>query len=250
MIESFLYCNGKSWEKILVKAPVEVNFKIYINNKFFISILATPFKLKYLLIGFLYSEGIINSLDDIKEFNINEKQFIANVFLENNYIELPERKTLASGFGKGTIFKTNGKKVSTNLKIEPEKIFSFVEDMYEKMEIYQISGGVHASALANTEELLMVAEDIGRHNTFDKILGEAILNKISTKDKIILTTGRISTEMLLKASNMGIPVCCTLKIPTENAINLGQQLGITLVGQIKDRKLITFTYPERLGYNC
>jgi FdhD protein len=120
--------------------------------------------------------------------------------------------------------------------------------MYEKMCLYKTSGGVHGSALADKDKILIVSEDIGRHNTFDKISGEALLKNIDTKDKIILTTGRNSSEMLLKASNMGIPIVCTLKVPTENSISMGKKLGITLIGQIKERNFVAFTYPERFGY--
>jgi len=116
------------------------------------------------------------------------------------------------------------------------------------MCLYKTSGGVHGSALADKDKILIVSEDIGRHNTFDKISGEALLKNIDTKDKIILTTGRISSEMLLKASNMGIPIVCTLKVPTENSISMGKKLGITLIGQIKERNFVAFTYPERFGY--
>ncbi len=247
-LKGYSYFN-KKWESLKIKAPKEIKFKIYLNNKFFVSILATPHKLENLLIGFLYAEGIINKLDDIVKYKIDNEKYLANVILKKKDLKFPEKKILTSGFGKGVTFKTEGKKIKSNIVVEPEKIFSYVEDMYEMMELYKISGGVHASALAGKEKVLIVAEDIGRHNTFDKITGEAILKNINTKDKVILTTGRISTEMLLKASNMDIPIACTLKVPTENAISIGKELGITLVGHIKERKLIVFTYPERLGYN-
>ena len=105
-LEGFAFFN-KKWEKLNIKAPKEIKLQIYINNSRFVSILATPHKLKYLVIGFLFAEGIINNLVDITDFKIDNKNYIAYIQLKKN-IKLPDGKILTSGFGKGTMFKTEG----------------------------------------------------------------------------------------------------------------------------------------------
>ena len=122
-----------------------------------------------------------------------------------------------------------------------------MKGLQEQMELYRVSGGVHTSALSDTDNLLVVAEDIGRHNTLNKIQGECLLRGISTRDRLLLITGRISSEMLLKAARMQVPIVVSRRSPTGKAISLARDLGITLVGQARGSRLAVFTHEERLG---
>ena len=115
------------------------------------------------------------------------------------------------------------------------------------MDLYRFSGGVHASALADTGGLLIVAEDIGRHNTLDKIQGECLFRELPTKDRLLLSTGRISSEMLLKAARMQVPVVVSRHSPTGSAVLLARDLGIALVGRVRGDRLSVYSHPERLG---
>ena len=115
------------------------------------------------------------------------------------------------------------------------------------MELYRFSGGVHASALADRKNLLVVAEDIGRHNTLDNIQGECLLRGLSTGDQLLLSTGRVSSEMLLKAARMQIPIVVSRHSPTGSAISLARDLGIALVGYARGSRLTVYSHPERLG---
>lgn len=109
------------------------------------------------------------------------------------------------------------------------------------------SGGVHASALSDTKNLLVLTEDIGRHNTLDKIQGECLLRGLSTRDRLLLSTGRVSSEMLLKAAKMQVPVVVSRHSPTGSAISLARDLGIALVGYAHGSRLSVYSHPERLG---
>jgi FdhD protein len=122
-----------------------------------------------------------------------------------------------------------------------------MKQLLERMELYRHSGGVHASALADTKNLLVVTEDIGRHNTLDKIQGECLLKGLSTKERLLLSTGRISSEMLLKAARMQVPVVVSRHSPSETAISLARELGIALVGYARGNRLMVYSHSERLG---
>ena len=122
-----------------------------------------------------------------------------------------------------------------------------MKQLQEQMELYRLSGGVHTSALSDTKDLLVVAEDIGRHNTFDKIQGECLLRGFATKDRLLLSTGRVSSEMLLKAARMQTPVVVSRHTPTGRAISLARDLGIALVGHARGNRLLVYSHPERLG---
>ena len=149
------------------------------------------------------------------------------------------------GCSGSSVFKTQGQKVDSNLVVTPSEILSLMQQLQEQMELYRLSGGVHTSALSEAGNLLVVAEDIGRHNTLNKIQGECLLRGISTTDRLLLTTGRISSEMLLKAAKMQVPIVVSRHAPTLNALSLAHDMDITLVGHARDRCLHVYSHPER-----
>jgi FdhD protein len=158
----------------------------------------------------------------------------------------PARRTLASGCGGGISFATEMSKVDSKLVIKPEEVSSLMKQLNEKAELYQFCGGVHTSALCNNNSLLVVAEDIGRHNTLDKIVGECLLSKSTTTDMVLLTTGRISSEMLAKAARMETPIVISRSSPTDRSISLALELGITLIGYVRGNRLSVYSHEERL----
>jgi FdhD protein len=174
---------------------------------------------------------------------------LADVMLSNPEYELPTVRTLATGCGGGGVFKTQGQKVDSGLVVTPQEVLSLMEQLKEQMVLYQFTGGVHTSALSDSKNLLVVAEDIGRHNTLNKIQGECLLRGLSTRDRLLLITGRISSEMLLKAAKMQTPVVVSRHSPTGRAISLAHELGIALVGQARGSRLAVYSHPERLGYS-
>jgi FdhD protein len=108
-------------------------------------------------------------------------------------------------------------------------------------------GGFHTSAMTDGEELLSVAEDIGRHNTVDKIMGECLLKGISPRDRLLFSTGRISSEMLLKVARMGVPIVASRQATTSRSVSLAKELGVTLIGYVRGERMTVYTYPERVG---
>jgi FdhD protein len=121
-----------------------------------------------------------------------------------------------------------------------------MKQLYQQQTLFQQVGGIHSSALADRQHILVLAEDIGRHNTLDKIMGECMLRKISSSEGILLTTGRISSEMVLKAARMQSPVVVSRGSPTVRAIALGRELGITIIGYARGNRLSVFSAEERL----
>lgn len=235
------------WVETSTHAPVELDIALYVNKQELVTILCTPSKVNYLILGFLYGQGIISGVDDVLILRRCEEEKVADVRLKSAEFELPTHRTLTSGCGGGAVFETEGQRVESDFVVDPAAVLSLVKQMQEQMDLYKFSGGVHTSALANSKEILIMAEDIGRHNTLDKILGECLVREIPTKDMLLLTTGRISSEMLLKAAKMKVPVVVSRHSPTARAISLAQELGITLVGKASGGKLNVYSYPERLG---
>ncbi|MDO8688408.1 MAG: formate dehydrogenase accessory sulfurtransferase FdhD [Dehalococcoidia bacterium] len=239
--------SDQGWVRTSVHVPIERELTIYVNLREFVTILCTPTKLNCLVLGFLYSEGIISGMDDVTMMRVCDEESEADVRLSNPEFELPTRRKLTSGCGGGATFTTQGRRVDSSLVVTPADVLSLMKQLQERMELYRLSGGVHASALSDTENLLVVAEDIGRHNTLDKIQGECLLSGLSTRDRLLLSTGRVSSEMLLKAAKMQVPVVVSRHSPTGAAISLACDLGIALVGHARGGSLIVYSHAERLG---
>jgi len=237
--------SGK-WSDISTNVPREMALTIYVDTRELVTILCTPTKLNCLVLGFLYSEGIISGMSDVASMRICEEESLADVKLSKPGFKLPERRTLASGCGGGVSFATAKQKIESRLVVTSEAILSSMKQLNERAELYKFCGGVHTSALGDSSNLLVVAEDIGRHNTLDKIMGECLLTKLSTRDKILLTTGRISSEMLSKAARMETPVVVSRSSPTDRSISIARETGITLVGYVRGSRLSVYTHNERV----
>jgi FdhD protein len=239
--------SGEGWGRTSAHLPGEMALAIYVNRQELVTILCTPTKLNFLVLGFLYAEGIISGIGDVASMRVCEEDSLADVMLSNSEYELPTLRTLTSGCGGGATFKTQGQRVDSNLVTTPQEVLSLMKQLQEQMVLYRLCGGVHASALSDTKNLLVVAEDIGRHNTLDKLQGECLLRGLSTKDRLLLSTGRISSEMLVRAARMQAPVVVSRHSPTGSAVSLARDLGISLVGHASGSRLSVYSYPERLG---
>jgi FdhD protein len=239
--------SDEGWTRTSVQAPTEMEFTIYVNSLELVTVLCTPTKLNCLVLGFLYAEGIINSTKDIAAMRVCLDDRLAEVTLANPDFKVPEVRTLTSGCGGGMTAGTKAERLDSAMVAGPKEVLALMKQLEARMELYRISGGIHASALADGEKLLVVAEDIGRHNTLDKIQGEALLRGLSTRDRILLSTGRMSSEMVLKAARMQSPVVVSRTSPTSRAIALGTELGIAVVGYARARRLTVYSHPERLG---
>jgi len=230
--------------------PAEEPFVLYVNQFEMVTLLCTPIKLDYLVLGFLYSEGIISKLDDILSLEVCEKELVAMVMLKKEWSP-PRHRVATSGCGGGVSF-WEGKDISpveSNFSVSLETIFDLMHQLNRKADLFRFSGGVHSSAISDGKRIITIAEDIGRHNTVDKILGECLSCNIPTNQAILLTTGRLSSEIVFKAARAKIPLVVSMKSPTSLGIEVAQKLGITLVGHVKGRKVFVYTHPERIIYS-
>ena len=242
------YVDGK-WQRVSSPVPREMAFTIYINNQELVTILCTPFKLNCLVWGYLLVEGIIEDMKDVASMRVCEDDALADVKLNQSGFVLPQKRILTSGCGGGVALNMNMgvSKIKTDIRVPPEQILRLMRYMQESSKLYNLTGGIHTSALCDEKDAMVVGEDIGRHNTLDKIVGECFLRKISTKNKILLTTGRVSSEITRKAAKMEVPVIASLTSPTERAVTLARDLDITLAGYVRGTHLTVYARPDRLG---
>jgi len=224
---------------------------VYVNGAELVTFLCTPHNLRYLVLGFLYLEGIVGSLDEVALLRVCDEEETIDVRLTHD-VELPTRRVLTSGCGGGATFadltmQTN--KLDSTLQVTPSQILGLMHRLYREAELYRATGGVHTSALSDGQELLVVASDVGRHNTLDKIQGQCLLEGIDTRDRILLTTGRLSAEMLNKAAKMQIPMLVSRTSPTDLAVEMAKAWGITLIGYARGEQIHVYSGEERVTRN-
>ncbi len=229
---------------------------IYLNSKEFATIVCSPVHLDYMAVGFLCAEGILQKRSDFKEITIDEEKGLAFVVTEGEPGNLAERLFLkryitpCCGRSRASFyFSTDAllcRKIVTDLKVTAADVRSLAEELEERSQLFRKTGGVHSAALAVDGKILLYHEDVGRHNTLDKILGQCFLEGIPLEDKLIVFSGRVSSEVLLKTAKMGIAVIISRSAPTDLSLDLAEDLGITVVGFARGKRFNVYTHPERV----
>lgn len=234
-------------EKSLVR---EAPCTIHVNGQELVTLLCTPDKMNFMALGFLAAEGLIQSLDDLALLRVcEEEEGVIDVILTKSELLPPGRPVLLSGCGRGITFDDLSRsqaKLNSSLTVSPKTISKLMRELRQQAKTYRIAGGTHASALADSQGLLVMAEDVGRHNTLDKIRGECLFRGIPTKDRLLLSTGRISSEMVNKAVKMEVPIIASLTSPTDLAIRLARAWEMTVIGYVRGRKMNVYTIPDRV----
>lgn len=234
----------------------EIPLTIMLGEKQLVTLLCTPEYLKELAVGFLISEGFLKERDKLKGVKIDEDKGIVTVKIEDISPlteDLFGKRTITSGCGQGTIFyhpldALSCNPISSELKIEQDSVFKLMSELRKVSNLYQSTGGAHTCALCHPKEgIITLAEDIGRHNALDKIIGYAFLNNIQFEDKVVVTTGRISSEILLKAAKQGLPGIISRGAPTTLAVEIADKLGITIIGFTRGRRMNVYSHPERVA---
>ncbi len=254
----------------------ESRWILYVNDQEVVSFMATPRNLHHLAIGFLASEAFISDLDEIASLRVNrspdraywlipslgvnEERAMPNceqgvgsiqIRLTHAMAALPARRIITSGCGGGITFDDMAgvqPPVESNRTIRPGQVLAMMKELNRQAALYRESRGVHTSALGDGERLLSVEEDVGRHNTIDKIRGDCMLRGIPTRDRVLLSTGRISSEMMTKASKMKVPIVVSRTSPTYLAVQLAQAWNIALVGYAHAGEMLVYTGIERIVF--
>jgi FdhD protein len=236
-----------------VPVSQEVPLTIEVNDKELATLLCSPEHIENLVAGFLYTSGIIQNLSQLKSLIMDEERWKVNVTIEGDGFadDLVFKRIYTSGCGKGVIFHNpldliNRVKIISDFKVESTVIREFMKTFQKNSREHQLTHGIHSAALASQDEILIFRDDIGRHNAIDKVVGEALSNNIGFADKFLMTSGRISSEILSKALRCRMPVIAAIGAPTNQAVKLARQVGLTIVGLVRGPKMIVFSGEERI----
>ncbi len=248
-----LRISGDKQERLGDIVVTEFPLTILFNNEEMVTLLCTPQHLDCLAIGFLASEGLLQSKQDIKKILVDGRAGIVRIESTEATTEGPGlvfRRLITSGCGRGTHLYSAGNppaKVESTTVVSPGQVFSLMKDFHQHCTVFKATGGIHAAALCNAKEIQVFHEDIGRHNAIDKVLGQCLLDNIATKDKLLLTSGRVSSEVVLKAARRSIPLLISKSPPTSLAVTLAKDLGITIVGFVRGQRMNIYANEWRIA---
>ncbi|AQU79380.1 formate dehydrogenase family accessory protein FdhD [Planococcus faecalis] len=239
-------------DRVVVEQPSTIK----INGKEFITIVCSPAHMEEMAIGFLVSERIIPNYQAIQDIRVDEKTGTVNITAEKVYPffeQLQNKRFISSCCGmsrQGFVFAHDAmiakKMTEVRVTLTPENCFQLMTDMGDTAEMFKQTGGVHNAALCDANGIIVSRMDIGRHNALDKIYGYCLMNHIDVRDKVIVFSGRISSEILLKVAKIGCEIVLSKSAPTELALTLADDLGITAVGFIRGSSFNLYTHPERI----
>lgn len=231
----------------------EFPLTIIFNDRELVTLLCSPADLKNLAVGFLTSEGLIASPSQIKKVLVDESRGVVRVETSGSDIKAEEvfKRFISSGCGRGASFYsaadvTESSRVQSSLAVTRAEITLLFREFQRKSDLYHSTGGVHSAALCDSEGIIVFSEDVGRHNAIDKIFGKCFLEGIPTDDRIVLTSGRISSEILLKVARRNIPLLASKSAPTDLGVRLARDLGVTLLGFVRGNRMNVYANEGRI----
>lgn len=244
--------NSRMEETVARESPVT----IILNDRELVTMLCSPTDLKYLVVGFLASEGLVNSKDEIKKVTVDDRRGVVRVETEDNKElanELIFKRVISSGCGRGASFYSAtdalSQKKDSQMKMTADEVFTLVNELQHGSKLYLATHGVHSAALCDRKSILVFSEDIGRHNAIDKIFGKCLLEDMPTEDRAVITTGRITSEILHKVAKRGIPIIISISEPTNLGVRIADTLGITLITSVRAKKMNVYTGEWRIEHN-
>jgi len=230
--------------EVIVETPVSLT----VNGRVWLTFMCTPIDLEAMAVGFLFNEGLIRDLQDIASVHVCKSGDNVDIWLYKS-LKKPEKWRRTSGCTGGITFvgdQFSPKFLENGTTLSASRAHELVSELFESQVLYRSSGGVHTSALSDSEQIRVVAEDIGRHNTLDKIAGKLLLGDIELSNRVMITTGRISSEMLQKSARLGASIVISRTSPSSLSIEMAEKWGITLIGYARRNRFNVYSHADRI----
>lgn len=245
------------FQKMVDYVAEEKPFYLLINSTFWATILCSPKNIEELAVGHFLSEGIIKSTEEIEEVIFNQSESTCYLKLKLG-INVEDRvkvsrlhaRIIHSACGESSSYQDSNKllKIKSNLNVKAQIIFDSVNQLNFKAEGYRRTGGFHVAAIyKDNGQLIALAEDVGRHNAVDKVIGIAALNQIDFGDCFLALSGRMSGDVVFKAANVGLPIIASLASALSSGITMALSADLTLVGFVRGKRINIYTKPERIS---
>lgn len=259
MTDGFMYeiteCTANEHRSVSIEAIREVPLTIYLNGREVVTLLCTGKHPRHLAVGFLKSDALLSDPAQLLGVDIQDEgaRITARVTVRHDPWADGRtiQRSITSGCGKGTNFDRNvatisRRRIHSDLKVTPKQILALAAELKKRSTLYARTRGCHNSSLCSAQSMLLFREDIGRHNAIDMIMGECFLEGISTADKMIVSTGRVASEILLKTVRIGVPLIASTAVATSFSVELARAIGMTLIGNIKEESFWVYSDPSHI----
>jgi FdhD protein len=229
---------------------------VFLNRTRYVTVFCSPSRLKELAVGHAISEGIVKSTEEIEGIDLKEKQGVCRINLRPD-VKLEDRLKLVQHFSR-VIFSACGSKtpyrptlglpkIQSRLKVKAKTILNCVNRLNFIAETFRKTGGVHVAAVYKGDGTLVTfAEDVGRHNAVDKVIGSCILERIDLDSCFLALSGRLTSDIVLKAARVGLPIVASLAAAIDSGIAIASDAKLTLVGFARGKRMNIYTYPNRI----
>lgn len=242
-----------SYEQLDDEVVEEVPLTLYVNEREVVTLLTLGEHPDELAMGFLYAEGFIGRLEDVLSLEQGQGEVWVKTVTDPELIaRLMDKRTVTTGCGKGTTFyqtldALRLEPVKADVLFPPEQILGRMGELQSRSGLYRRTGGTHNASLAEPDSTLLFRSDIGRHNAVDMLGGRALLDGLEVGRLALFTTGRVSSEILLKTAKMGVGVLVSRSAPTALALRMAEKLDVTVVGYVRGERMNVYTRPERIS---
>jgi FdhD protein len=236
---------------------VERPLTLFLNGQEIVTMMSICDYPEYMAIGYLVNQNML--LPDDKIIGIDYEEEIDTIVVrtarKTNYEEKLKKKTLTSGCAQGTVFgdvmeKFEDIKLPSNAVIKTSWLFDLVKEINTQPSLYLEAGAIHGCVLAKQDKILLYMEDVGRHNAIDKVAGYMFKHGMNGADKIFYTTGRLTSEMVIKAVQMGIPILASRSGFTAWGVELARKVGLTLIGRARGRRFVVLSGKDKIIYDA
>jgi FdhD protein len=245
----------KTAKKVADYVAEEKPLHLFVNSTYWATVLCSPSNLKEMAVGHLLSEGILKSTAEIEEVILNETEGSCHVKLKAT-VNVDERLSLSrlhqrvvtSACGESTYqYQRKPGKITSNLQVKAETVFNAVNQLNFNAEVFRQTGGVHAAAIYKADgSMVALAEDVGRHNAVDKVIGMAALKQTRFGECFLTSTGRLSGDIVFKASKVGLPIVASLGAALDSGVAMAEAANLTLAGFVRGKRMNVYNAPERI----
>jgi FdhD protein len=236
--------DGEQFEPITHEVIEEVPFALFVNGRHAMTAMMSPSSLEDFVTGYLFTEQIVKSIDEIESIKIEKNRL--SVLTKNLFKVLGPKKTILSGCGGSASYIDPEKlpKITSDLTLNPVAVVAMIKSVLVS-ELHKTTGGIHIVGLADREKIITIAEDIGRHNALDRVIGYGLRNGVDFSRTFVIVSGRISSEMVRKCLIANIPVIVSRGATTTLAVEIAEKTGLTVVGFARGKKMIIYSHPSR-----